>query len=187
MLTGGETPLPLYRRLATMDLPWAEMELFFGDERCVPPGHPDSNYGRAAEALLDRVSPARVYRMHGEDCAAEEYERALRARFGDALPAFDLTLLGLGEDGHVASLFPGDAALEERGRWVLRVERSDHPRLTLTLPVLCASRTVLFLVTGGRKREALRQLLADAPVPASRVVADEVIVLADPAAATEGV
>ncbi len=182
VLTGGETPLPLYRRLATMDLPWPEMEIFFGDERCVPPGHPDSNYGRAAEALLDRVAPAHVYRMRGEDCAAEEYERTLRARFGDVLPAFDLTLLGLGEDGHVASLFPGDRAVEEREHWVLRVEHADHARLTLTLPVLCASRTVLFLVSGDRKREALRQLIEDAPIPASRLTGHEVIVIADRAA-----
>jgi len=183
VLTGGESPLPLYRRLATMDLPWREMELFFGDERCVPPNHPDSNYGQAAAALLDRIEGARVYRMRGEECDADGYESELRARFGAHLPAFDLTLLGLGDDGHVASLFPGDTdALEERERWVLHVAHSDHPRITLTLPVLCASKAVLFIVTGERKQDALRRLLQDADIPAAQVVADEVIVMADRAA-----
>ncbi len=185
VLTGGATPLPLYRRLATIDMPWDEMELFFGDERCVPPDHPDSNYGNAAEALLDHVDPARVYRMRGEDCDAEGYERLLRRRFSGPLPDLDLTLLGLGEDGHVASLFPDDPVLEapdERARWVIRVERPDHARLTLTMPVLNASNLVVFLVSGERKRAALRQLLDDGPIPAAHVQAREVIVLADPAA-----
>jgi 6-phosphogluconolactonase len=183
VLTGGESPLLLYRRLVTVDIPWSEMELYFGDERCVPPGHPDSNYGRAADALLDHVEGARIYRMDGEHCDAEAYERILRARFHDTLPRFDLTLLGLGENGHVASLFPDDSvALEEHERWVLRVEQPDHPRLTLTFPVLNASRTVLFLVPGARKHTALHQLLDDQPIPAARIAAEEVIVLADQAA-----
>lgn len=184
VLTGGNTPQPLYRRLATLPLPWSEMELFFGDERCVPPGHPDSNYGRAAEALLDHIEAHAVYRMHGEDCDGEGYERDLRARFGPGIPTFDLTLLGLGADGHVASLFPGDPAVEERDHLVLRVEHSDHPRLTLTLPVLSASRLVLFLVSGEAKREALAKLMAGAPIPAARVAAPEVVVLADAMAAS---
>ncbi|MGE0133825.1 MAG: 6-phosphogluconolactonase [Dehalococcoidia bacterium] len=183
VLTGGNTPQPLYRRLATMPLPWREMELFFGDERCVPPDHPDSNYGRAAEALLDHIEARAVYRMRGETCDAEGYERNLRARFGPGVPAFDLTLLGLGEDGHVASLFPGDPALEERDRLVIRVEHTDHPRLTLTLPVLSASRLVLFLVTGEAKRDVLARLMTGDDIPATRVAAAEVTVLADPAAA----
>lgn len=183
VLTGGSTPLPLYRRLAMLPLPWQEIELFFGDERCVPPDHPDSNYGRAAEALLTSIEARAVYRMRGEDCDAEGYERALHARFGPAVPAFDLTLLGLGEDGHVASLFPGAPALDERERLVVRVEHTDHARLTLTLPVLSASRLVVFLVSGERKRVALARLMAGAPIPAARVDAAEVIVLADAAAA----
>ncbi|MEZ4554375.1 MAG: 6-phosphogluconolactonase [Dehalococcoidia bacterium] len=183
VLTGGNTPQPLYRRLATTPLPWREMELFFGDERCVPPDHPDSNYGRAAEALLDHIEARAVYRMRGETCDAEGYERNLRARFGPGVPAFDLTLLGLGEDGHVASLFPGDPALEERDRLVIRVEHTDHPRLTLTLPVLSASRLVLFLVTGEAKRDVLARLMTGDDIPATRVAAAEVTVLADPAAA----
>jgi 6-phosphogluconolactonase len=183
VLTGGESPLLLYRRLATMDIPWSEMELYFGDERCVPPGHPDSNYGQAAAALLHHIVGARIYRMDGEHCNAEAYEGILRSRFGGVLPRFDLTLLGLGDNGHVASLFPDDhAALEERHRWVVRVEQPDHPRLTLTFPVLNASRTVLFVVPGARKQAALQQLLEDGPIPASRVAAGEVIVLADEAA-----
>ncbi|MBX7112677.1 MAG: 6-phosphogluconolactonase [Dehalococcoidia bacterium] len=184
VLTGGSTPLPLYRRLATMPLPWHEMELFFGDERCVSPDHPDSNYGRAAETLLDHIAARAVYRMRGEDCDAEGYERDLRARFGPGIPAFDFTLLGLGEDGHVASLFPAAPALEERDRLVLRVPHEDHPRLTLTLPVLSASRMVLFVVTGERKRAALARLMAGADIPAARVAAAEVVVLADALAAS---
>lgn len=179
VLTGGDTPQPLYRRLATMALPWSQMEFFFGDERCVPPDHPDSNYGRAAAALLDHIEARAVYRMRGEDCDADGYQRELRARFGPGVPSFDLTLLGLGADGHVASLFPGAPALEESDRLVLRVERADYRRITLTLPVLSASRTVLFLVSGEAKREALRQLLDGAPIPAARVAAAEVIILAD--------
>jgi 6-phosphogluconolactonase len=183
VLTGGESPLLLYRRLAKMDIPWRDMELYFGDERCVPPDHPDSNYGQAAQALLDRIVGARAYRMDGEHCDAEAYETILHSRFGHSLPRFELTLLGLGENGHVASLFPGDAAaLDERARWVIRVEQDDHPRLTLTFPVLNASRTVLFLVPGERKQTALHQLLDEAPIPAARIAADEVIVLADEAA-----
>jgi 6-phosphogluconolactonase len=183
VLTGGQSPLPLYRRLAAMPLPWIEMELFFGDERCVRPNHTDSNYGNAAAALLDHIEAKAVHRMRGEDCDAEGYERLLRARFADTLPSFDLTLLGIGEDGHVASLFPGASSLDEQERWVLRVEHSDHPRLTLTLPVLNASRLVVFLVSGTTKREALGQLIKDGPIPAARVQARELIVFADPAAA----
>jgi 6-phosphogluconolactonase len=184
-LAGGSTPRALYERLATAELPWTSMSLWFGDERCVPPDHPDSNYRMAHEALLAHV-PAEAHRMRGEDCDAPGYERELCEAFGangsvgSEMPRFDLVLLGLGADGHTASLFPGDAALEERERLVVRVERPDHARLTLTLPVLSAAAEALFLVTGAEKREALRALIeGDPTIPAARVLAERVVVLAD--------
>jgi 6-phosphogluconolactonase len=180
-LAGGSTPRRLYERLAPRDFPWSETELFFGDERCVPPEHPDSNYRMAYETLLSRVE-ARVHRMPGETCDAAAYEEELTRVFGPGLPEFDLVLLGLGEDGHTASLFPGDPALDEMDRRVVRVVRPDHPRLTLTLPVLSAAKVVMFVVSGESKREALGWLLAGADIPAARVRARRVIVIADEAA-----
>ncbi len=134
-LAGGATPCRLYRRLARIDYPWAETDVCFGDERCVPPDHPDSNFRMASEALLAHVG-ARVHRMPGESCDPTLYEDELASVFRSAQPRFDLVILGLGADGHTASLFPRDPALEERDRWVVRVERHDHARLTMTLPVL---------------------------------------------------
>ena len=181
-LAGGSTPRRLYQRLAACAFPWRETQVFFSDERCVPPHHPDSNFHMANDALLSKV-PATVYRMRGESCDAAGYEEELRGVFGATVPAFDLLLLGLGDDGHTASLFPGDEALEETERWVVRVERPDHPRITLTLPVLSAATVALFLVAGAGKREALRRLLDSEAVPAARVRAERVIIVADEAAA----
>ncbi|MDA1062317.1 MAG: 6-phosphogluconolactonase [Chloroflexi bacterium] len=184
-LAGGRTPRALYERLAGAGLPWASMALWFGDERCVAADHPDSNERMARGALLDHV-PAEVHPMPGEACDAAGYERELRAAFGAYgadVPRFDLVLLGLGADGHTASLFPGDPAIEERERLVARVERPDHARLTLTLPVLSAAAEALFLVTGASKREALRELLDGGPIPAARVRAGRVLVIADREAA----
>jgi 6-phosphogluconolactonase len=181
-LAGGSTPRRLYERLAACDFPWSETEVFFGDERCVPPDHPDSNYRMAHEALLSRVR-ARVHRMPGETCDAAAYEEELTSLFGPALPKFDLVLLGLGIDGHTASLFLGDPALDVRDRRVVRVQRPDHPRLTLTLPVLSAAKAAMFLVSGESKREPLCQLLAGVDIPAARVRARRVIIIADEAAA----
>lgn len=181
-LAGGSTPRRLYERLAVCDFPWSETEVFFGDERCVPPDHPDSNYRMAHEALLSRV-PARVHRMLGETCDAGAYEEELTRVFGPGLPEFDLVLLGLGVDGHTASLFPGDPALDVTDRRVVRVQRPDHPRLTLTQPVLSAAKTAMFLVSGRFKREPLRQLLAGVDMPAARVRARHVIIIADEASA----
>jgi 6-phosphogluconolactonase len=180
-LAGGRTPRRLYERLASLEYPWHRVDVFFGDERCVPPEHPDSNFRMAQETLLSKV-PARVHRMPGESCDAFGYERELRAALGGAL-GIDLVILGLGEDGHTASLFPGDPALEESERLVVRVERPDHPRLTLTLPILSAAPLALFLVEGEGKREAVRGLLTGADIPAARVAAVRVVVLADAAAA----
>ncbi|MEX2159713.1 MAG: 6-phosphogluconolactonase [Dehalococcoidia bacterium] len=181
-LAGGATPRRLYERLAQLDHPWGETDVCFGDERCVPPDHPDSNFRMAHEALFSRVR-ARVHRMHGETCDPARYEEELASIFDSDPPRFDLVFLGLGADGHTASLFPGDPALDERERWVVRVEREDHARLTVTLPVLSAAKTAVFLVSGEAKREALRLLMACADIPAARVAADRVIVLADRAAA----
>lgn len=183
-LAGGRTPRELYERLSAVEYDWESVDVFFGDERCVPPDHPDSNFRMAQEALLSRVT-ARVHRMPGETCDATAYERELRSVFGAGLPAFDLALLGMAADGHTASLFPGDPALEEKERLVVRVERPDHPRLTLTLPVLSASKVALFLVAGEDKREALRRVLAGEDLPAARVAARRTLFVADRAAAPD--
>jgi len=180
-LAGGATPRSLYERLAGREFPWSETEVFFSDERCVSPDHPASNYRMTNEALLSEVS-ARVHRMAGESCDADGYERELTQVFGEGMPVFDLVLLGLGEDGHTASLFPGDAALEERARRVVSVKRPDFRRLTLTLPVLSAARAAMFLVAGESKREALRRLLEGEDIPAARVAAEKVLIVADEAA-----
>jgi len=181
-LAGGSTPRPLYERLATCSFSWLETHIFFGDERCVPPGHEASNYRMAREALLSKV-PATVHRMPGETCDAGAYEEELSKVFGLGLPQLDLVLLGLGEDGHTASLFPGDPALDVTDRWVVRVERPDYARLTLTLPVLSAAKAVVFLVSGASKRAALQQLLSGADIPAARVRARDQLIIADEAAA----
>ncbi|HXF72885.1 MAG TPA: 6-phosphogluconolactonase [Actinomycetota bacterium] len=180
-LAGGSTPRELYRRLALVPYPWREVDVFFGDERCVPPDHPDSNLRMAMETLLSRV-PARVHPMTG--CDPEAYAAELARVLGPGPPRFDLVLLGLGEDGHTASLFPGDRAALEADRWVVLVERPDHRRMTLTLPVLSAARVAAFLVSGPAKRAALARLLrGDPAIPAARVRAERVVAIADPEAA----
>ncbi len=154
--------------------------MFFVDERCVPPSHERSNYRLAREHLLDpiRVPAANVFRMRGEDeprRAAAAYEKVLREEFGSRTPRFDLVLLGLGPDGHTASLFPGTPALAEKTRWVVP-NPSPTPgerRLTLTLPVLNAARRVDFLVAGKDKASVVATILGKKPgyrkLPASRV------------------
>ncbi|HEV3474109.1 MAG TPA: 6-phosphogluconolactonase [Actinomycetota bacterium] len=185
---GGRTPRPMYERLAATSYPWSEVDLLFTDERCVPPDHQDSNYGLVEESLLAQLPDQgpHVHRMPGATCDAEAHERALRERFGTNL-RLDLAVLGIGTDGHTASLFPGDPALDERERWVALVERPgqppDHPRLTLTLPVLSSARMALFVVAGPGKRDALRRLLNGDDIPAARIRAPRLLVLADPAAA----
>jgi 6-phosphogluconolactonase len=180
-LGGGATPRPLYEELASIDYPWSEVDVLFTDERCVPPAHPDSNVGMVDRVLLRRLDPPpRVHRMPGETCDADAHEVELRRAFG-AL-RLDMAVLGLGADGHTASLFPGDPVLQERTRWVAGVTRPDHPRITLTLPVLSSARLALFLVAGEEKRDAVARLLAGEDVPAALVGADRVVVVADPAA-----
>jgi 6-phosphogluconolactonase len=163
-LTGGSTPRRAYELAASREQDWSRAGAWWGDERCVPPDDDRSNYGMAREALLDRVSqPPRVHRIRGELDPAEavdEYEREL----GET--QLDLVLLGLGPDGHVASLFPGAPTLEERERRVVAAEAGHEPfvpRVTLTLPVLCSGRSVLFLVTGEGKAEAARAAFVEEP------------------------
>ncbi len=183
-LAGGSTPAPLYLLLgqpAWRDaLPWEQVHLFWGDERCVPPDHPDSNYGLAWREWLSHadVPPANIHRVHCEEDperAAKRYEEELRAFFGEE-PAFDLVFLGVGEDGHTASIFPSTPAVMESRRWVMANHRlgDPTPRVTLTLPVLNAARHVVFLVTGARKAVVVCRILLDptlhrSALPAARV------------------
>jgi 6-phosphogluconolactonase len=187
-LAGGSTPRPFYERLAGADLghPWSVLGLFPTDERCVPPDHPDSNRRMIEEALLSRLPPEPhppyLHRLPST-CDPERAEWELREFAGWNVPRLDLAILGLGEDGHTASLFPGDPALDETERWVARVRRPDHDRLTLTLPVLSSAPTAMFLVSGAAKRAALRSLMEGEDIPAARVRSREIVVIADPAAA----
>jgi 6-phosphogluconolactonase len=186
-LAGGSTPRGLYERLATGSpgRSWEEVTVLLTDERCVPEAHPDSNLGMVEAALLSRLpSPGpRVVAARGGACDADTLHREVAQVLEGRDPALDLAVLGLGVDGHTASLFPGDPALAERTRWVLRVERPDHPRLTLTLRALTSVGTALFLVSGAGKRDAVRDLLEGEDLPATRVRAGRVVVVADPAAA----
>lgn len=173
-LSGGSTPRRLYQ-LLTSDphaegIAWEGWHVFWGDERCVPPDHEDSNYRMAREALLDKVAipRAQVHRIRGEDPpqdAADAYERELREAFGQARPNFDLVLLGMGDDGHTASLFPGTGALEERERPVAPTSSPGPgtPRVTFTLPLINAARRVVFVVTGAAKAPVVRRVLAPSP------------------------
>jgi 6-phosphogluconolactonase len=169
-LSGGATPRAAYKRLAAPDLAgqvdWARVHFFWGDERCVPPDHPESDYGMARAALLDHIPApaANIHRMRGELDPAEAaaaYQAELERYFEPARPRFDLVWLGLGEDGHTASLFPGTAALHEAERWVAanRVEALHTWRLTLTPPVINHAAQVTFLVSGSRKTQILQAVL----------------------------
>lgn len=157
---GGSTPGPTYRQLAAEDLDWARVDVFFGDERCVPPDHVDSTFRLIEEQLLAGIQgpPPRVLRMHGEDT---DYASAAEA-YADLLPPqLDLALLGMGPDGHTASLFPGDPALLERTASVLPVLSPKPPprRLTLTPPVFAAAHERVMLVTGAGKASMVRLAL----------------------------
>jgi 6-phosphogluconolactonase len=202
-LSGGSTPLTVCPLLVipprVRQLDWSQVEFYFGDERAVPPDHPDSNYGTERAALLDHlpgVRPHQVHRMHAEapdlDTAARAYEMELRATFGttddDRPPSFDLIWLGMGADGHTASLFPDSAALQEKERWVVAnwAPRIRAWRMTLTFPVLNAAREALFVVTGSDKADALRAVRSGrSDVPAARVNARRTIWIVDAAAAGE--
>ena len=172
-LSGGSTPKSLYNLLATnarTALPWDQMYFFWGDERHVPPNDPDSNYRMVNEAMLSKVAvpPANVFRIEAENrdasAAAAAYEQTLRKFFeldATGVPRFDLILLGMGPDGHTASLFPGTEGLKEKSRLVIAnwVEKLKTHRLSFTLPVLNAGRCVAFLVSGTDKAPALKAVL----------------------------
>jgi 6-phosphogluconolactonase len=178
-LSGGSTPRRLYELLSRPPflegIDWSRVHVFWGDERCVPPGHPESNYRMAREALLDRVPipDGNVLRIHGEDepnRAAEAYEQVLRRVFGrmEGRPdrTFDEVLLGMGDDGHTASLFPGTPPLTEGHRWVMAQYVEPLPvqwRITLTPVVLNAAADVTFLVAGASKAPRLREVLEGGP------------------------
>jgi 6-phosphogluconolactonase len=200
-LSGGSTPKTLYQFLASDELrgrfPWQRVFWYWGDERFVPHDHPDSNYRMACEAMLAKapVPPENVFPVPTDgspEDAARRYERTLQEAYGGttldpARPLFDLTLLGLGADGHTASLLPGNPVLEERQRWVAAVSHGrPETRITMTYPVIDSSRRAAFLVTGREKAAILRAIRAgDSEAPASRVrPLGELIWFVDQAAAT---
>jgi 6-phosphogluconolactonase len=172
-LSGGSTPKNLYTLIAanaSAALPWAQMFFFWGDERHVPPDDPDSNYRMAKEALLSKVPipPGNIFPIPAENqdavAAADAYEQTVRKFFAlppGEFPRFDLILLGMGPDGHTASLFPETAALQEKSRLVVAnwVEKLKTSRITFTLPVLNAARCVAFLVSGADKAAVLHEVL----------------------------
>lgn len=200
-LSGGSTPKGLFALLAGpagSSIPWDKTCFFWSDERHVPPDHPDSNYRMANEAVLSKVPvpPKNIFRIHSEEtdanAAAAAYEQTLRSFFRLApgeIARFDLILLGLGPEGHVASLFPGSPAMEEQNRLVVAnwVEKFKTDRITFTFPLINRAACVMFLVSGGEKAPILRDVL-EGPgrdLPAQRVHPEEgrLIWLADRAAA----
>lgn len=204
-LSGGSTPKRLFEILATPSraklIPWERVEIFYGDERHVPEGHADSNHTVSQSVLLSRVSiPAR--NVHAIPTAAtveedaEAYEKTLQTAYGATeldpkRPLFDLVMLGLGTDGHTASLFPGQPVLKEQTAWVGVAAPSTAPyeRITLTYPAIQSSALVVFLVTGASKVEMLERLVeGDSSLPSARVTSEgRIIILADRAAVGEGV
>jgi 6-phosphogluconolactonase len=199
-LTGGSTPLAVCPLLVVPPrvrmLDWTKVEFFFGDERAVPPNDPESNYNTARLALLDYLPRLRMEQVHRMPCeledldfGARQYEEELRRVIGgDGVPVFDLIWLGMGADGHTASLFPGSAALDERERLVVAnwVPSLEAWRMTLTYPVLNAAREAMFVVTGADKADAVARVRAgpdaDGP-PSARVHARRTTWLVDAAAA----
>lgn len=181
-LSGGSTPKPLYEALATQALPWDKIHIFWGDERYVPPDHPDSNEGMARKAWLDRVPiPAENIHPMPTDAsdpaeAAQRYEQDLQRVFqlkAGEVPALDVILLGMGDDGHTASLFPHTEALQVRDRLITVGSKDGQPRITFTAPLINQARCVIFMVAGTSKQAALAQVFSttadDAAYP-SRLV-----------------
>jgi 6-phosphogluconolactonase len=182
-LSGGNTPAPIYKRIAmeAHSFPWTSVRFTFGDERCVPPDNPQSNFRMARENLFvpAGVPEQSIMRMRGEidpQIAAQEYEdelNTLAAERGEAIYQHDLILLGLGDDGHTASLFPGTTALDETTRRVVAnfVPKLDAWRLTFTLPLINDARHVLFLVGASKSPELVKSVLGgDRQFPAARVI-----------------
>jgi 6-phosphogluconolactonase len=178
-LSGGSTPKALFDVLASPSfrerIPWSDINLFWGDERCVSPDHKDSNYRMALETLLEKVSipEKNIFRIHAENPdpadAAMQYENTLRNFFGseEKIPRFDLIFLGMGDDGHTASLFPFTNALQESRRWVVEnyVEKFQAYRITLTVPVINNAANVVFMISGGSKAQVLKEVLEGPPDP----------------------
>jgi 6-phosphogluconolactonase len=202
-LSGGSTPKQVYPLLASPPrrdaVDWSRVEFFWGDERAVPPDHPESNFGVAYQMLLANlahVRPEAIHRMPAEardlDAAALAYEAEMRLTFelrGTKPPSFDLIWLGMGPDGHVASLFPGTAGLDERERWVIAnwVPSLKAWRMSLTFPVLNAAREAIVVATGSAKADALRRVRGgDTDLPASRLRPSQLEWIVDAAAAGEG-
>jgi 6-phosphogluconolactonase len=204
-LTGGSTPKRLYQLLATEPyrsrVPWSRVHWFIGDERFVESSHPHSNFGMARRLFLDAVG-APAYTLHPMPTsattpaqAAQLYEAELKQFYeaqdlDRARPLFTLVLMGVGTDGHTASLFPKSAALEERHRWVVGIERAGLapfvPRVTLTLPALASTCEMLFLVSGEEKRQILARVLSGDDLPANRAYSEgELVWLVDRAARGE--
>jgi 6-phosphogluconolactonase len=186
-LSGGSAPRPAYELAAELEHNWSTATIWWGDERCVPPDDERSNYRLVRETVLDRIAvpPRAVHRIRGElggERAADEYDLLLEG------VTLGLAFQGIGPDGHTASIFPASPALEERERRAVAVPRDDVERVTMTLPVLCSARVVLFLALGEEKAGAVARAFAgppDAQVPASlvRSTDGETIVLLDRAAA----
>jgi 6-phosphogluconolactonase len=200
-LTGGSTPGRAYEKAASLEEDWSRAKLWWSDDRCVPPDDEMSNYRLAKEALLDALpgdGTPEVHRIPGErgpHVGADDYERELRAVFGEQVPRLDFLLLGLGPDGHVASLYPGQPTLDVSDRAAVGVEEAGWkpyvPRVSLTMPVLCAARRIVFLVGGGDKAEAVERCFGPgvepnhgAPGSMVRPVDGELTVLLDEAAAS---
>jgi 6-phosphogluconolactonase len=168
-LSGGSTPKPLYEAIASQNLPWEKIHVFWGDERYVPPDHPDSNQRMARQAWLDRVNipAANIHPMPTDEAdpavAASKHEEQLRDFFKvqvGEIPIFDVILLGMGDDGHTASLFPHTKALQVRDRLVTVGNKDGQPRLTFTVPLINSARCVLFVVAGSNKRPALAEIFS---------------------------
>jgi len=169
-LAGGSTPKPLYEKLAQQNLPWDKLHVFWGDERYVPADHPDSNQRMARLAWLDRVPiPAEnIHPMPTEEAdpaiAAQKHEAELQSFFNSQpgeFPAFDVILLGIGDDAHTASLFPNTEALKIRDRLITVGNKDGNPRITFTAPLINAAHSVIFMVAGANKYHALTQIFAD--------------------------
>jgi 6-phosphogluconolactonase len=188
-LAGGQTPSSVYAQLAKRagDLPWNRVQFTFGDERCVPPEHIDSNFRMAKDSLFDAIAGSggagsslegNIFRVRGEidpEQAAQEYEKKLgtiAGRLGESIYTHDLVLLGLGPDGHTASLFPGSPALEETARHLLPVIGPKPPpqRITMTFPLINAARHICFLVNDPGKKAVIDEILSgNSPYPAGRI------------------
>ncbi|MEM9806400.1 MAG: 6-phosphogluconolactonase [Cyanobacteria bacterium P01_D01_bin.56] len=181
-LSGGSTPKPLYQALAQTDLPWQQIYIYWGDERYVPITHSDSNAKMTQEAWLNHIAipPENIFVVPTDTASPQEsadrYQQALLESFQGNLeqpPQFDIILLGMGDDGHTASLFPHTAALNETQRWVTVGQKDEQPRITFTVPLINQARHVMFLVAGANKQLALSQVfapMADSATYPSRLI-----------------